>query len=60
MCVCVGGGGGGSGRVWGQDGCVQLIEVILKMPKKCVCVGGPVVGDGPVRGGVSGWMCKNN
>ena len=45
--------GGGSGRGWCQGGCVQRIEVIVKMQKK-VGGGGPVGGWGSGRGGGGG------
>ena len=48
------GSGRGLGPVrgnWGQGGCEQKIEVIVKM-QKCPGVGGPV--GGPVRGGGQG------
>ena len=58
-----------SGRGFGQGGCVQRIEVIVKMQKKSgwSCRGGGGgrgqggrLQRGPVWGAGSGWMCKMN
>ena len=48
------GGGGGRGRVGGQSGCEQRIEVFVKIPKKKYFFwggGGGSVGGGGGRGG---------
>ena len=50
------GGGVRSGGEGGQGGCVQRIEVIVKMQRKKVGGGGPVGGGEGVRG----WMCTKN
>ena len=47
------GGLGGGGRVGGQGGCEQRLEVFVKIPKKKK-LGGGLGGGGRVGG--SGWM----
>ena len=50
-----GGGGGGRGRVGGQSGCEQRIEVFVKIKKK-IFFGGEGGWGGGVGGGVGvGW-----
>ena len=46
-----GGGEGGEVRLWGQGGCVQKIEVIVKMQKKSRGRGGSGWGGGGGMGG---------